>query len=154
MTSIVARLRLLEDLERKYEGLPADPRQIFIVSADGVLRRGLRRLFEIGGFCVETSVTSASMVGQLAIRASTRQAPPDAVVIDEGHGTHIHRNRWRGVDVAGWIRGRGWETSVAILGPRGAAGKKIDASGIAGVRVFHKPFDPLQLERFVEQTIA
>jgi CheY-like chemotaxis protein len=117
---------------------------------DDEIRRALESLLRVDGYHVHAVENGGELLDYLSawILGDTDETPADVIIAD------IRMPGFNGLTILEGLRARGWKLPVIVMSAFGDDEIRKRVRELGGAVFFSKPFEPVDLERAVEELYA
>lgn len=124
--------------------------RILLAEDDEEIRRALESLLSFDGYEVLAVDNGGELMDYLSswILGDTDEAPADVIITD------IRMPGFNGLSILEGMRARGWTLPVIVISAFGDRDTRERVERLGGAVFFAKPFEPIELERAVEELYA
>jgi CheY-like chemotaxis protein len=128
-------------------GQGARSARILLAEDDDEIRRALERLLSFDGYQVFAVENGGELLDYLSswILGDTSEVPADVIITD------VRMPGFNGLSILEGLRARGWTLPVIVISAFADPEIRERVERLGGAVFFAKPFEPLDLERAVEE---
>ena len=121
--------------------------RILLAEDDDEIRRALESLLSFDGYQVYAVENGGELMDYLSgwILGDTDETPADVIITD------IRMPGFNGLTILEGLRARGWKLPVIVISAFGDDEIRRRVQNLGGAVFFSKPFEPVDLERAVEE---